>query len=51
MKPLFNGYRFIFQSVPFKAKLNYMKRLFFRLTALSMWPFFRLPVECTNQFG
>jgi hypothetical protein len=31
---IFHRYTFIFRSVPFKAKLYYMKRVFFRLTAL-----------------
>ena len=31
---IFHGYNLILRSVPFKAKLYYMKRLFFRLTAI-----------------
>ena len=50
---IFRSYGLILQSVPFKAKLNYMKRLFFRLTAIlcGLFSFYFVSAQSTNPIN
>ncbi len=50
---IFHSYGLILQSVPFKAKLNYMKRLFFRLTALlcGLFSFYLVNAQSRNPMN